>query len=112
MTSDEYWHGDPLLPVAFRAAHTLRQDDDNQRMWWQGYYNYTAVATALQNGFREKGKKAQPYPKEPFKIREEKKTEPETEQDIIAYRQSVVDMLNRMKADYDREQQREKANGS
>ena len=108
MTADEYWHGDPMLTVYFRKKHIYEQDDLNERMWWQGYYNYTAVATALQNGFREKGKKAEPYPKEPFRIRE--KTELEKEREVIAERQRVVDMLTKMKADYDREQ-REKENG-
>ena len=107
MTSEEYWHGDAMLPVYYRKKHEMCQDDENQRMWWQGYYNYTAVSTALQNGFRKKGEKAQPYPKEPFKIREDK----HTEDDVIAYRQSVVDMLTQMKADYDLEQQREKQDG-
>lgn len=109
MTTDEYWHGDALLPVYFRKKHTIEQDDLNERMWFQGYYNYTAVATALQNSFREKGKKAQPYPKEPFRIRE--KTEMETEQEILAERQRVVDMLTKMKADYDRQKQRENEDG-
>ena len=110
MTSDEYWHGDAMLPMYYRKKHIMDQDDANQRMWWQGYYNYTAVATALQNGFREKGKKAQPYPKEPFRLREKSELEIETE--AIAERQRVVDMLTKMKSDYDREQeQRERENG-
>lgn len=109
MSSEEYWHGDAWLPVAYRKAHIMYQDDQNERAWWQGHYNYVAVATALKNGFREKGAKAEPYPKEPFRIRE--KTEIEKQQEIIAERQRVVDMLTKMKTDYDMKLKAEEENG-
>ena len=106
MTPDEYWHGDPMLPIYYRKLHLLKQDEANEKMWFQGYYNYVAVSTALQNGFREKGKKPQPYLKEPLPIRE--KTELEKERQAIEEREKFVQMLNRMKTDYDRKLKEEK----
>lgn len=108
MTPEEYWHGDPLLPIYYRKAHILKKDDANERMWLQGYYNYVAVATALQNGFREKGKKAEPYLKEPIRIRD--KTELETEREVIQEREKLVTMLNQMKTDYDKKQRADDGN--
>lgn len=106
MTSEDYWHGDPTLPEAYRRMHMLKQDEANQKAWWQGYYNYVAVSTALQNGFRKKGAKAQPYLKEPLPIRE--KTELEKEQEAIKTRENLVSFLNKMKSDYDRKKSEEK----
>ena len=109
MTSEEFWHGDPLLAVAYRRMHLLQQDEANQKAWWQGYYNFVAVSTALQNRFRAKGKKAVPYIKEPLPIRE--KTELEKEREAIETRENFVGFLNKMKADYDRKQKSEEKHG-
>ena len=104
MTAEDFWHGDPMNAMMYRKMHLMKQDEENARAWWQGYYNYVAVATALQNGFRDKNKKAEPYPKEPFRIRE--KTELEKDKEIIAERKRVVSFLDALKRDFDLEQEK------
>ena len=99
MTYDEFWHGDPFLPIAYRKMHVMKQDEKNQELWLQGYYNCIAVSTALQNGFREKGHKAIEYPKELVRIRP--LTEAEKEQEKREAIDSLVRTLNRSKTVYD-----------
>ena len=68
MTCEQFWDGDPTLTIAYRRKLEIEDKRFNERAWLQGEYNYIAVATALQNGFRKKGAKAADYPKQPFNV--------------------------------------------
>lgn len=69
------------MAEAYRKKHNLDQDTMSFNLWLGGYYNFIAVETALANAFKEKGKKAEPYLKEPIPIREKTKEELEAEQE-------------------------------
>lgn len=89
MTYDEFWNGTPRMTEAYRKAHELKQDEMNFSLWLQGFYNYSAVSTALSNAFKAKGKKADEYLKEPIRLREKTKAEIQAEaerknQELIA----------------------------
>lgn len=81
MTYDEFWNGTPRMTEAYRKAHELKQDEMNFSLWLQGYYDYVAVGTALSNAFKDRGKKADEYLKEPIRLRPKTKKELEAEQE-------------------------------
>lgn len=100
MSYDEYWRGDPYLVVYYREAHELKRDEQNQLLWWAGFYNFIAVSTALSN-FHLDGKKHKynNYLTEPLRIRpltaEEKAAQEQRERD------KVIMQLNAFKAAFD-----------
>lgn len=81
MTYDEFWNGTPRIAEAYRKKHTLDQDRMNFELWLGGYYHYIAVGTALSNAFKEKGRKADDYIKEPIPIRKKTQAELDAEQE-------------------------------
>ena len=81
MTYDEFWYGTPQRCVTYRKLHDIKQDETNFYLWLQGFYNYTAVSTALSNAFKAKGKKADDYLKEPIRLRQKSKEELIAEQE-------------------------------
>lgn len=64
MTSEEYWHGDSALTIAYRKAWRIKHRTKNQDAWWQGRYIYDAILTALA------GKDVH-YLKEPYPVTKE-----------------------------------------
>lgn len=81
MTYDEYWNGDVWMAKEFRDAWELKQKQTDYQAWLHGMYVYTAVSTALYNGFREKGKPAENYLEKP--ISEIKKKTVEQQRDEL-----------------------------
>lgn len=69
MTYEQYWDEPPCLVIFYRKAHKLKVEEENQRLWMQGLYNFAAVSTALSN-FHLDGKhhKQNEYMKEPIRI--------------------------------------------
>lgn len=68
MTYEQYWDGPPAIAVAYRKAHRLRRELENEQAWLQGMYNYDAFAVVLSNAFRSKGAKRQNYFQKPIDI--------------------------------------------
>ena len=65
---DEYWYKDPKRLKFYLKAYEIKQKQENQNVWLQGYYNYIAFAyvSPIFNPFAKKGTKAIPYPTQPF----------------------------------------------
>ena len=93
MTYDEFWNGTPRMAEAFRQKHLIDQDNENFNLWLGGYYYYAAVSTALSNAFKEKGKKADEYLKEPLPIRKKTKAELEAEEE-----RKQAELINKLNA--------------
>lgn len=73
MTYDEFWYQDPHIAKMFLKAHEIRQKQDNERLWLQGYYFYIALCDVapVLNAFAKKGTKVQNYPSEPLALSQE-----------------------------------------
>lgn len=95
MSSDEYWHGDPVLARAYREKHMLEVEQKNQELWLQGLYIYDAVAVAIGNAF---SKRKQKYIEKPIRITP--LTDEEKEQKAKEERQKVVEYLNAFAANW------------
>lgn len=67
---DDFWYNDPLIAKAYLKAHEIKQKQENERLWLQGYYFYVALCDVapVLNAFAKKGTKVQPYPSEPFAL--------------------------------------------
>lgn len=68
MSYTEFWDGPPSIAVAYRKAHRLRRELENEMAWLQGMYNYDAFTVVLSNAFRSKGAKRQKYMEKPMDI--------------------------------------------
>lgn len=81
MTYDEFWNKDPFIAQMFLKSHKIRQKQENQRLWLQGYYNYIALmyVSPIFNPYAKRGTKPIPYPKEPIGLSSEELQERENE---------------------------------
>ena len=68
MTYEQYWDAPPHLAVAYRKAHRLRRELDNEMAWLQGLYVYDAFAVCMKNAFSKRGAKKEQYIEKPFDI--------------------------------------------
>ena len=55
MSYEEFWYGDPWLAYYYKKAYIERRKAENYRDWLLGAYFYSAIGTALANGFAKKG---------------------------------------------------------
>ena len=106
MSYDEFWHQDPYLAVYHREAHELKRDEENQKLWLNGLYTFTAISTALSNiHFDGKKHKVNNYLQEPIPIR------PKTEEELLAERDKnaklTIKRLDALKAAFDAKHQGE-----
>lgn len=99
MTLDEYWFASPRLVRYYREAHKYRIQMRNQELWLQGLYNFNAFGTVLANAFSKRGSTRRNYLEKPLELFG--KTEEEKQAEILKTRNSVVNMLNRMKLAHD-----------
>lgn len=69
MTYEQYWDGDAELVRAYRKAHELRQEMQNQTLWLQGMYIYEALCCVapILRPF-SKSKKPIPYRSQPYPL--------------------------------------------
>ena len=66
MSSEEFWHGNPKLAVAYREAERIRRDNRYLAEWRAGVYVFEALLSASP-AFREISKGVEhSYPKEPL----------------------------------------------
>lgn len=81
MTYEQYWDMDSTLVKAYRKAHELKQEMENQTLWLQGMYFYEALCCVapifrpLSKAKKPVAYRSQPYPlkTELSKMRAEKK---------------------------------------
>lgn len=89
MTYEQYWHGDPWAMKAYKEAHLMRLNQQNEMLWLQGAYNMNALSVVIGNAFSKKGTPPRKYLAKPLdvfpKTEEEQKAEEERkQQEIIA----------------------------
>lgn len=95
MTWEQYWEGSPHLAVAYRKAHRIRRELDNESAWLHGMYVYDAFAVCMANAFKKRGAKRQEYISKPIDIfplteKEKKKREQEEYEKMQLAMESMV----------------------
>lgn len=85
----------------YREAHKIKLKDQNMQNWWLGRYIHDAVSISISNAFRDKGKKAIEYPKEPYRIFEP--TEAEKEQAAEIERQKAIAFFTQLEKKFNRD---------
>ena len=70
---NDFWYNDTEIAKAYLKAHEIRQKQDNEKLWLQGYYFYIALCDVapVLNAFAKKGTKVQAYPSEPLALTRE-----------------------------------------
>lgn len=100
MSYDLYWNGDPTLVKAYKEAHDLAIEAQNQKLWLQGFYNYSAIATAISNIHLDgKHHKINEYMEKPIDIFAKAENDPKKEAEKA--KQKVIDKLNSFKKMWD-----------
>lgn len=77
MTPEDYWDGDCDLPIYYRKAHALRNQQRNQELWIQGRYFYDALKALapILVAFPKKNAKPDKYLEEPYPLTQEEAAE-------------------------------------
>ena len=100
MTYDEFWNKDPHIGKMFLKAHEIRQKQENERLWLQGYYFYVAlcdVAPVLIFNAK-RGTKVEPYLKQPFAMTQEEieqRKEIERQNRLLALKQKLMNSVKK-----------------
>lgn len=84
------------MAVVYREAWELKKEQRNYETWWQGFYIYEALESALSELFSKKGKKPYQYPKEPHRITP--LTEEEKQEKIEETRRQLFDYFRQKQA--------------
>ena len=73
MTYDQFWNGDVEMAKAYREAHEISLDEQNDLMWLNGMYVYNAIA-ALAPALKAFAKgRAKPYLEHPLGYEEKQR---------------------------------------
>ena len=96
VSKQEVMESTPRELWCYEDAFKLRRKHEDEVSYVMGIYTYNAVATALGNAFRGKGKKAEEYLKYPLLSKDEYE-----EADLQKQRQELVDKLMAMKANFE-----------
>jgi hypothetical protein len=91
MTYEQFWYGDPNMTIAYREAYTLQRRKENEDMWLQGMYIYSALQAVIGTAF---GKRQIKYEQKPFDLFP--KTKLEVEQEKAQERQKLINFLNKL----------------
>lgn len=72
---DDFWYKDPNITKYALKAHEIRQKQENERLWLQGYYFYIALCDVapVLNAFAKKGTKVERYLEQPLALTEEER---------------------------------------
>lgn len=94
MTYDQYWYGDCTIAKAYRDAHRIKQELDNQRCWLQGMYVYEAIccASPILRDF-SKARKPVEYSKQPYDLGLDKERAKQRELNSTAKARQHMEML-------------------
>lgn len=94
MSYDDFWNGPPEMVNYYREKHKLEIKAQNEALWLQGFYNFSAISTALGNIHLDgKSHKINKYMEKPLDLFE--KNEREKKQEVEAAKQKVIDTLNK-----------------
>lgn len=88
MSAQEFWKGDVWLAEAYREAHKLKVQEQNNMAWLTGLYTYNAVA-AIATKLTSK-RKAE-YMDKPIDLFPEEK-----EEDITKNHEAIFNLLEAM----------------
>lgn len=80
MTYDQYWRDDVTMPIMFRKAYKIKQEEIKWQTWEEGVYTYEALCkvSPVLHAFAKNGTKPLPFSSEPYgieKIRENREKE-------------------------------------
>lgn len=80
MTYDQYWRDDVTMPIMFRKAYNIKQEEKKWQIWEEGVYTYEALCkvSPVLHAFAKNGTKPLPFSSEPHgieKIRENREKE-------------------------------------
>ncbi len=106
LSRKEFYHSTLLALREYDDAYVLRRKMQDEISYYEGYYTYIALETALANAFRKKGAKPAEYPKEPLLHNYEQKKELTREE-----KKEQVGILFANLADMQRRFERSKAAG-
>ena len=100
MSYDEFWYKSPKLAKHYLKAHEIRQKQESERLWLQGYYTYIALCSVspVLHAFAKKGTKPLDYPKRPINTSKEEIEAQEQEERnhrLLNFKEKLMSMSKR-----------------
>lgn len=103
MSTEEYWEKDCRLAQAFQKAYKMKVNEVSRNAWLQGQYVLSALQCGVPVGFidKKRGGSSPKYPKEPYKVYQDKVEEKKPKQAEmrnvkgIAWMQAMAEAINR-----------------
>ena len=102
MSYDEFWHGNICKWKYIVESYQLRRKYDNEMLWLQGLYNYSAFSTVLANVSSKRGSAPIRYLEEPIRITPmtEEEREAEKQKRIKLFRDAINQLDQQMRTKY------------
>ena len=97
MSYDEFWYKSPKLAKHYLKAFKIRQKQEGERLWLQGYYNYIALCSVspVLHAFAKQGTKPLEYPKHPINTSKEEieaQEQAERNKRLLKFRENLIEM--------------------
>ena len=88
MTYDQYWRDDVTMPIMFRRAYKIKQEEIKWQIWEEGVYTYEALCkvSPVLHAFAKNGTKPLPFSSEPYGIkafRQEEEKEKKKQEQLV-----------------------------
>ena len=70
MTYDQFWRDDVTMPIMFRRAYKIKQEENKWNNWEGGVYTYEALlkVSPVLHAFAKNGTKPLPFSEKPYGI--------------------------------------------
>lgn len=83
MTYDQYWRDDVTMPIMFRKAYKIKQEEIKWQIWEEGVYTYEALCkvSPVLHAFAKNGTKPLPFSSEPYGINKLKEQQDKEEKE-------------------------------
>ena len=100
MTYDQYWRDDVTIPIMYRKAYRIKQEENKWNNWEGGVYTYEALCkvSPVLHAFAKNGTKPLPFSKEPYGI---KKLKEQIENDDI-YKEKEKELKKKQEIENER----------
>ena len=97
---NDFWYNDVDIAKQYLKAHEIKQKQENERLWLQGYYFYIALCDVapVLNAFAKKGTKVQAYPKEPLALSQaeiEEREEIQRQNRLLALKHKLLNSVKK-----------------
>lgn len=104
VSKKDFYHSTLAGLLDYDEAYKVRRKIEDEQAYFQGIYNYEAVAIAIGNAFRSKGAKALNYRDKPIlqQIEDQERLLNPTEEEKQVYTDNLFAMLGQLQSNFEK----------